>query len=160
MAAKCSSQGISCATGDDTTDRQAVCAGRVSNTAVEELDESAISALINFFQTLDRLGFEGEKQWLSNVAMALLIFDRKGRNEESAYLDLLSPLAYAMGCMKLPEEIREMFRRQGKIGGKKRLDVIPAERRRQIARNAAEARWNKLARKKRPGSSRKEKEPT
>lgn len=83
----------------------------------------------------------------------------KEKDEGSAYLDLLSPLAYCVKCMKLPEEIREMFRRQGKIGGKKRLEVISAERRRQIARNAAQARWNKLAPKTRRGSSRKEKEP-
>jgi hypothetical protein len=95
------------------------------------------------------MGFGSEKQWQSHVATALLIFAGKGRNEESAYLDLLSPLAYAMKCMKLPEEIREMFRRQGKIGGKKRLDVIPAERRREIAKNAAKVRWRKLGRKKR-----------
>ena len=59
MAAKYSSQDIIC-TADDATDRQAVCEGRVSNTAVEELDESAISALISFFQTLDKWDLEAK----------------------------------------------------------------------------------------------------
>jgi hypothetical protein len=53
VAAKCNSQEIICATGDVATDHQAVCAGRVSNTVIEELDESAISALIGFFQKLN-----------------------------------------------------------------------------------------------------------
>lgn len=58
MAAKYSSQEITRAPGDIKTDRQAVCAGRVSNTAVEDLDESATSALIGFFQTLDEWDLE------------------------------------------------------------------------------------------------------
>lgn len=45
--------------------------------------------------------------------------------------------------MKLPYEIREMFRRQGSIGGKKRLEVIAPERRSEIAKLAADARWRK-----------------
>jgi hypothetical protein len=45
--------------------------------------------------------------------------------------------------MKLPDEIREMFRHQGSIGGKKRLKVIPPERRSEIAKLAADARWRK-----------------
>jgi len=45
--------------------------------------------------------------------------------------------------MKLPDEIREMFRRQGSIGGKRRLEVIPPERRSEIAKLAADARWRK-----------------
>jgi hypothetical protein len=57
--------------------------------------------------------------------------------------------------MKLPDEIREMFRRQGKLGAKKRLEVIPAERRREIAKNAAEARWQKVNREAGRGRSRK-----
>ena len=79
--------------------------------------------------------------------------------ESSLSSDILPPLAYSMNRMKLPEEIREMFRRQGKIGGKKRLDVISAERRREIAKNAAKVRWRKLGRKKARRSNRKEKQP-
>lgn len=60
MAAKCISQEIICTTGDDTTDRQAVCACRVSKITMEELDESAISALIGFFQKLDRWDLEAK----------------------------------------------------------------------------------------------------
>ena len=52
-----------------------------------------------------------------------------------------------------------MFRRQGKIGGKKRLEVIPAERRREIATNAAKVRWRKSSRKQGRRINRKEKQP-
>ena len=45
--------------------------------------------------------------------------------------------------MKLPDDVREFFRRQGKIGGKKRLETLTAEERREIARKAAQARWGK-----------------
>jgi len=45
--------------------------------------------------------------------------------------------------MKLPDEIREMFCHQGSIGGKKRLAVIAPERRSEIAKLAAAARWRK-----------------
>jgi hypothetical protein len=45
--------------------------------------------------------------------------------------------------MKLPDEIRELFRRQGSIGGKKRSEVLLPERRSEIAKHAAEARWQK-----------------
>lgn len=60
MAAKCNSQEIICTKGDVATDRQAVCAGRVPNTVLEDLDESAISVLINFFQTLDNWDLEAK----------------------------------------------------------------------------------------------------
>jgi hypothetical protein len=45
--------------------------------------------------------------------------------------------------MKLPDEIREFFRKQGKIGAKKRLKTLSPERRREIAQAAANARWAK-----------------
>jgi hypothetical protein len=44
--------------------------------------------------------------------------------------------------MKLPEEIREFFRKQGSIGGKKRKANLSAEERHDIARRAAIARWS------------------
>ena len=45
--------------------------------------------------------------------------------------------------MKFPDEIREFFRRQGSRGGKKRNRNLSMEKRREIARKAAQARWNK-----------------
>jgi hypothetical protein len=46
---------------------------------------------------------------------------------------------------KLPPEVLEYFKKQGakggKIGGKRRLDTIPPEKRSEIARKAAAARW-------------------
>ncbi len=43
--------------------------------------------------------------------------------------------------MELPENIRAFFREQGKIGAAKRQEVIPPERRSEIARKAAVTRW-------------------
>jgi hypothetical protein len=49
--------------------------------------------------------------------------------------------------MKLPENVRAYFQRQGKIGAAKRQEVITPERRSEIARKAAQARWAKKAAK-------------
>ena len=46
--------------------------------------------------------------------------------------------------MKLPEDIRAYFQRQGKIGAAKRKAVLTSERRSEIARIAAQARWANL----------------
>lgn len=54
--------------------------------------------------------------------------------------------------MKMPAQVKEFFQRQGKIGGKKRSARLSPERRREIAQQAAEARWAK----KRENVSRKE----
>jgi hypothetical protein len=45
--------------------------------------------------------------------------------------------------MKLPEDIREYFAKQGRIGAAKRKANLTPERRQEIARLAAEARWKK-----------------
>jgi hypothetical protein len=45
--------------------------------------------------------------------------------------------------MKLPEEIREFFRRQGARGGKTRARNLTAEQRSEGARRAVQARWAK-----------------
>jgi len=45
--------------------------------------------------------------------------------------------------LKLPDEIREFFRKQGKIGAAKRHASLTAERRREIAKKAVETRWAK-----------------
>ena len=55
--------------------------------------------------------------------------------------------------LDLPDEIREFFRRKGKLGAKRRQQVLSPEKRREIARIAAQARWNKLQ------PSKKAKEP-
>ncbi len=44
-------------------------------------------------------------------------------------------------AVKLPENVREFFRRQGKIGAAKRMVVLTPEQRREIARNAVRQRW-------------------
>jgi len=60
--------------------------------------------------------------------------------------------------MKLPNEIREFFRRQGKLGAAKRHASLTPERRSEIAKKAVETRWAKTKAKttknsKRPGGT-------
>jgi hypothetical protein len=58
--------------------------------------------------------------------------------------------------MKLPESVREFFRRQGKIGATRRYKKLSPEHRSEVARIAAQARWSK-AKDNKSGSSRKAK---
>ena len=48
-------------------------------------------------------------------------------------------------AMKLPENVKAYFQRQGRIGAAKRQEVLTPERRSEIARNAAATRWAKRA---------------
>ncbi|HWR35890.1 MAG TPA: hypothetical protein VN622_08495 [Clostridia bacterium] len=57
-------------------------------------------------------------------------------------------------AMKLPENIKEYFRKQGEIGAAKRHANLTAEERSQIARKAAQERWAKATTKK--GSEKKQ----
>lgn len=59
--------------------------------------------------------------------------------------------------MRLPENIREYFRQQGKIGAAKRHAGLSAKRRSEIARMAAETRWAKF--KSKPGKTKREAKP-
>lgn len=43
--------------------------------------------------------------------------------------------------MKLPEDIREFFRRKGASGGRKRARNLSPEKRSEIARKASQTRW-------------------
>lgn len=56
---------------------------------------------------------------------------------------LTSPrgLSILLEPMKLPENIREYFAKQGRIGAAKRKANLTPERRQEIARLAAETRW-------------------
>jgi len=45
--------------------------------------------------------------------------------------------------MKLPEEIRERFRRYGRAGGRRRAERMARSDRRAVARRAATARWTR-----------------
>jgi hypothetical protein len=45
--------------------------------------------------------------------------------------------------LEISRVMSEMGRRGGKIGGKKRADVLSDSRRKQIALNAARARWDR-----------------
>jgi len=56
-------------------------------------------------------------------------------------------LSIILFTMKLPENVRAYFQRQGKIGAAKRQEVITPERRSEIARKAAQTRWAKKAAK-------------
>ena len=50
-------------------------------------------------------------------------------------------------AMKLPENVKAYFQRQGKIGAAKRKEVLTPERRSEIARKAASTRWASRAKK-------------
>jgi hypothetical protein len=62
-----------------------------------------------------------------------------------------------LNTMKLPENIREYFQRQGRIGAAKRLEVVTPEQRSEIARTAAVARWANKPKKKAATTSRAKK---
>ena len=49
-------------------------------------------------------------------------------------------------AMELPDDVREFFRKQGKIGAAKRMVVLTPEQRQEIARNAVRQRWAKAKR--------------
>jgi len=43
--------------------------------------------------------------------------------------------------MDMPDNVREFFRKQGSIGGKRRMKKLSAQERTDIARMAAQSRW-------------------
>jgi len=43
--------------------------------------------------------------------------------------------------MDIPDDVREFFRKQGRIGGKRRMKRLSPEERTEIARKAAQSRW-------------------
>jgi hypothetical protein len=57
--------------------------------------------------------------------------------------------------MKLPENVLEYFRKQGKIGATKRAATLSPERRREIASLAAQARWKKAKESPKKSSAKK-----
>lgn len=57
--------------------------------------------------------------------------------------------------MRIPEDVREYFRKQGRIGGTKRRDSLSPEQRREIARKAARARWATQVRESKKGKGTK-----
>ena len=59
--------------------------------------------------------------------------------------------------MKLPENVKAYFQRQGRIGAAKRKESLSPERRSEIARMAATARWTKQEKKTSAGSSQEKK---
>ena len=59
---------------------------------------------------------------------------------------MLTPYAILI-AVRLPDEIRDYFRKQGARGGKARAANLSPEQRREIARKAAQGRWAR-ARKK------------
>lgn len=63
-------------------------------------------------------------------------------------LDLSVPPSHNDGPpMKLPDDIRQYFVRQGRIGGKKRNETMSPERRSELAAVASRARWSKAKKK-------------
>jgi len=48
----------------------------------------------------------------------------------------------------MPDDLREFFRKQGSIGGKRRMKRLSPRERTEIARKAAQSRWADKATKK------------
>ena len=70
-------------------------------------------------------------------------------SEPSNSLDLsLPPSDNAQPPMKLPEQVRQYFVEQGRIGGKKRKQNLTPEQRSASARHASVARWTKTKKSK------------
>jgi hypothetical protein len=63
-----------------------------------------------------------------------------------------------MNWMKMPDNVRAFFQRQGKIGADKRKAVLTPERRTEIARQAAQARWAKRVKEPEPQSTESQEE--
>ncbi|MGZ6423676.1 MAG: hypothetical protein ACXWSR_22295 [Bdellovibrionota bacterium] len=55
--------------------------------------------------------------------------------------------------MKLPDDIREFFRKQGTIGGKSRAKNMTADERSEASRTAVQARWAKEKKSAKPKRS-------
>ncbi len=82
----------------------------------------------------------------------MLARDSKGSQTpelgQDTSLDLSVPPSHNDGPqMKLPDDIREYFVRQGRIGGKKRNQNMSPERRSESAAIASRARWSKAKKK-------------
>lgn len=56
--------------------------------------------------------------------------------------------------MDIPENVREFFRKQGSIGGKRRTKKLSPQERTEIARKAAASRWADRAAKNSARASR------
>ncbi|MCI0627272.1 MAG: hypothetical protein L0387_37440 [Acidobacteria bacterium] len=57
--------------------------------------------------------------------------------------------------MKLPKNVREWFREQGRIGAAKRNANLSPERRRELARQAVQSRWAKVKKQANAKSSKR-----
>jgi len=66
-----------------------------------------------------------------------------GSSQRKKWVDHSLGPKHNTGNMKLPHDVKEFFRKQGKIGGKKRHANLSPERRKEIAKLAAEKRWAK-----------------
>jgi len=81
----------------------------------------------------------GKKDVVQN---AKRVFDHVIQETESVSLTVISNPSL------LSEVMREMGRRGGQIGGKRRLETLSDARRKEIASQAAKARWGTKKRKK------------
>ena len=68
--------------------------------------------------------------------------------DQGSSLDLYVPPSHNDDPqMKLPDDVRDYFVRQGRIGGQKRNENMSSERRSESAAIAARARWSKAKKK-------------
>ncbi len=86
------------------------------------------------------------RKQLDEVQSAKRVYDHIIESTESASLTVIGNPSL------LSEVMREMGRRGGMIGGKRRLETLTDERRREIASEAAKARWKASKRSKKKAS--------
>jgi hypothetical protein len=65
------------------------------------------------------------------------------QQSDNLQVEICVPPRYNEKYMRLPDEIRQAFRKYGATGGRKRAANLSEEERRESARKAAKARWAK-----------------
>lgn len=70
------------------------------------------------------------------------------QNARRVVLESIASTESSFSLSLVSQVMAEMGRKGGKIGGKRRLVTMTGEQRRQIASDAAKARWNKAKRRK------------
>ena len=101
-----------------------------------------------------RENLRGSGRCLQTWPRRVWVYSMRARFQSSP---LQNQLEYARGVsiteqpfMDIPDDVREFFRKQGRIGGKRRMKRLSPEERTEIARKAAQSRWaDKTKRKSR-----------
>jgi len=139
-----SAQGLNITQDSDCTQNPAEwdckTSGNNSISKAKETLPGRSNGTIDFFQMVTRNASQSNR-FLNPIASPQSINSLPDSFRELTYARGLSIMIVTM---KLPENVKAYFRRQGKIGAAKRKELLTPERRSEIARTAAQARWAKL----------------